>query len=420
MPIYYYDVEGLGPYDGVDELTGSLHVNAAGIVTGTAKMEGGGAYSGPFHAVKIENGILTDLTPNASHARGGKGNDATPIQVAGRLDADGAAVFDDSGTIDVGAMLSASSSEATDISDGGLVTGTADGQAFTVHLGSSQVDAQLVSQADWCYGYGINNVGDVVGRGWFDQLDDFWVTAFIWHHTAGFSTLWKPGFFGFEAYDVNDHGMVVGKAKTVNDFFFPFRMNGGMEQLGGGVKGSANDVNDTGDIAGHLTIANQRHAYLHINSQAADVDLNTRIPPGSGWHLETAQAISDGNFIVGYGTHNGVDRPFLLKPLDQTPPWAKAGQGLTLSQLVITILFGVIEGGSGFGITPGGGPVPIDPDPFRLLRPGQRDVLIGMALEHLAREFSDPELRRRAQEMAVDTMKEAVEQMEKELDQRQP
>jgi hypothetical protein len=44
------------------------------------------------------------------------------------------------------------------------------------------------------------------------------------------------------------------------------------------------------------------------------IDLNTRLPAGSPWVLESAASISDGGQIVGYGTLNGRRRAFLLTP----------------------------------------------------------------------------------------------------------
>ena len=57
-------------------------------------------------------------------------------------------------------------------------------------------------------------------------------------------------------------------------------------------------------------------------------DLNTLVPPGTGWVLESAAAISDGGQIVGYGTLNGKRRAFLLTP----PTDLAAFIGGTLSQ----------------------------------------------------------------------------------------
>ena len=56
---------------------------------------------------------------------------------------------------------------------------------------------------------------------------------------------------------------------------------------------------------------------------AAMVDLNTLLPPASGWVLLSANAINDAGQIVGEGTFNDEPRAFLLTPpvaSDTTPP----------------------------------------------------------------------------------------------------
>jgi hypothetical protein len=42
------------------------------------------------------------------------------------------------------------------------------------------------------------------------------------------------------------------------------------------------------------------------------IDLNSLLPAGSGWVLESADAINDAGQIVGYGSFNGVYESFLL------------------------------------------------------------------------------------------------------------
>jgi hypothetical protein len=73
----------------------------------------------------------------------------------------------------------------------------------------------------------------------------------------------------------------------------------------------------------------------------------------------------------------------------------------------LLILGGVTKGGSGVVITPGG-PHPVGPwDP---LRPETREVLKGMALAELApRLVSDPTLRGRVEEVALDVARQALD-----------
>ena len=49
------------------------------------------------------------------------------------------------------------------------------------------------------------------------------------------------------------------------------------------------------------------------------VDLNTLIPPGSGWMLNEANSISDNGWITGTGFCKNGTRAFLLKPIGAAP-----------------------------------------------------------------------------------------------------
>ena len=44
------------------------------------------------------------------------------------------------------------------------------------------------------------------------------------------------------------------------------------------------------------------------------MDLNALLPANSGWVLTSAIGVNDSGFIVGYGTKNGLTKPFLLAP----------------------------------------------------------------------------------------------------------
>jgi hypothetical protein len=315
-------------------------------------------------------------------------------------------------------MLGAGASEATDVNDGGTVCGTAGGHAFTLNLTSHQVVHPLIQSADWSQAEAINGIGDVVGRG-FLNLPDFWSPAFLYSPNHGLFSLWKPGFFGDSAWDVNDSGVVVGQAKTVDDFYFPFRYDGTIERLGGDLHGSAEGINSQGDIVGYVYSGNETQAVLYEQGQNPPIDLNSRIPPDSGWFLEKAQKINDDGLIVGWGKYGGGERAFLLRPLDSVPPW---GQDWTLN--IEVFVKEILFGGEGIGILlPSGrriypkGP-PVDPSgPFKRLNAAQRDVVVGLAVQMLASHIADPEARRLAEIGGLEAVRAAAERL---LRARQP
>ncbi len=63
------------------------------------------------------------------------------------------------------------------------------------------------------------------------------------------------------------------------------------------------------------TAAGARHAFLY--GDGVLVDLNSLLPPGSGWVLGQATGINDSGQIVGEGIINGQTHGFLLSPSAQ-------------------------------------------------------------------------------------------------------
>jgi probable HAF family extracellular repeat protein len=62
---------------------------------------------------------------------------------------------------------------------------------------------------------------------------------------------------------------------------------------------------DSGDLDGR--------AFLW--RQGKLTDLNSFLPPDSGWQLNGAHAINDAGEIVGYGVHDGGSHAFLMVPI---------------------------------------------------------------------------------------------------------
>lgn len=123
---------------------------------------------------------------------------------------------------------------------------------------------------------------------------------------------------------INDPGVIVGECTDYTDgsgtpHYRPCRwQNGhvtGMPTFGGPY-GGAQDVNDAGTIVGWADAhTNDPRAFVSVDG-GNPIDLNTLIahPTGDHWLLQCANGINNQGWIVGYGTHNGKRRGFVLKP----------------------------------------------------------------------------------------------------------
>ena len=96
-----------------------------------------------------------------------------------------------------------------------------------------------------------------------------------------------------------------------------------MRDLGtlGGSESYAYAVNSSGQIVGESygSSFSSLHAFVYRGSSM--VDLNTLIPPNSGWVLKEATDINDLGQIVGNGYYGGFNRAFLLTPVPEPGSW---------------------------------------------------------------------------------------------------
>jgi probable HAF family extracellular repeat protein len=116
---------------------------------------------------------------------------------------------------------------------------------------------------------------------------------------------------------VNEVGQVAGSSYLANGATqHAFLYSGGtLLDLGtfGGQSSEALGINIHGHIVGRAqTSRGTTRAFLWRDG--SKIDINTLLPPGSGWVLHAATSISDGGQIVGSGTLNGVPQAFLLSP----------------------------------------------------------------------------------------------------------
>ncbi|MGK2954861.1 MAG: hypothetical protein ACSLFI_04210, partial [Solirubrobacterales bacterium] len=123
-----------------------------------------------------------------------------------------------------------------------------------------------------------------------------------------------------DALDLNENGTVVGNSEVAPGVIRAFAWNpgSGMQPIASpntlSGYSSANAIAPDGTIVGSSFNGTQTRAIIREPGKPI-VDLNTLIPPGSGWTLTSARDINDDGQIVGVGQIGGTTRAFLLTPL---------------------------------------------------------------------------------------------------------
>lgn len=207
-------------------------------------------------------------------------------------------------------------------------------QTLSNRPGGNRGTARSISQSGLVVGWSTINskVHDPQTGSQFGLLP---VHAFLWQRGTGkkrrnaerqsagrmrdLGTL--PGCVDSYGYAVNRRGEVVGSAThgksefegvAVRDVAAAFLWRGGkmtaLAKLPGRKNCEAFAINDSSTIAGSCD------SRAVIWSRGKIVDLNTFLPPASGWFLEEAQAINNRGQIVGSGIFQGEPHLFLLTP----------------------------------------------------------------------------------------------------------
>ncbi|MCE9627362.1 MAG: T9SS type A sorting domain-containing protein [Candidatus Eisenbacteria bacterium] len=222
-------------------------------------------------------------------------------------------------------------SDALDLNDAGIVVGSSFDllgreRAFwweggALHdlgtIGGSQSRAS-----------GINQWGDITGMAQIEGDDEF--HAFLSKPGSPLYDLGTLGGPASHAHDINDLVQVCGWSmiEPNNPASRGFVWADGiMKSVGtlGGIYSAAFGLNNLGQVVGASTRADgTQAAFLWQGDQI--VDLNTLLPPGSGWFLSSASDIDANGAIVGEGLNpQGKSRAYLLTPAATTDvPHAQA------------------------------------------------------------------------------------------------
>ena len=202
-------------------------------------------------------------------------------------------------------------------------------KTLSTRPGGNRSTAQGISQSGLVVGWStINSSAHDPETG--SQLGLLPLHAFLWQHAPGkgrrnagrmrdLGTL--PGCVDSYGYSVNRRGEVVGSAThgesrfegvALEDSAAAFLWRGGkmtaLAKLSGRKNCEAFWINDSSTIVGSCA---SRAVIWRLGKIA---DLNTYLPPASGWTLEEAQAINNKGQIVGSGKLNGQEHMFLLTP----------------------------------------------------------------------------------------------------------
>lgn len=240
------------------------------------------------------------------------------------------AFFWDGATHKIGSLPGYPYSEARGISDTGQVAGFAEtGRTDRLH---AWVSRAFVRQADgslldlgtlggpYSAAYAIGASGSVVGKA---DTDSGATHAFLWTPGGGMTDLGILGGADSAAYAVSSADAVAGISDTGDTgtrhgFLFVNGQIRDLAPLPGMDSSMSYGVNSQGQAVGvSQTAAGIKHATVWRDGRPTD--LNTLLPPRSGWVLTEARAVNDHGQIAGQGLWNGKPCAFLLTPLVKTP-----------------------------------------------------------------------------------------------------
>jgi hypothetical protein len=166
-----------------------------------------------------------------------------------------------------------------------------------------------LSPEGWGHALGINERGQIVGSS-HDNPSGFFRRPVIWDAQNGVRQLPAPPTTYPEgsARAINEQGNVAGSVKQRNyDHSAVLWRDGQPTVLW--TRGEAFALNNQDHAVG--TSAGRAHLYR----DGTAIDLNTRIPAGTGISLDSAVGINDSGLIVANGRNaQGKSRVYLLRP----------------------------------------------------------------------------------------------------------
>ena len=315
-----YTIQDLGTL-GTGRVSDGHGVNTLGHVAGESRT----SPTALFHAFLWVDGALTDLgTLGGIQSRAAAINGSD--QIVGSADIFNpfveithAFLWQDGAMQDLG-TLGGTDSVATAINAAGAVVGFSDLSPSGSHAfewkGGEMLDLGTLPGDTFSAAAAINHAGVIVGVSTRPNASRVFLYAN--GSMVGLDELGEQAM----SNAVNDRGQLIATAFDYGDLAWHALLwrNGAVTDLGRlprGTNSYAYGLNDAGQVVGigqflrnGHTLVN--HAFLWMRGHL--FDLNTRIPPGSGWELTEAVSIADNGAITGAGIIGHETHAFLLLP----------------------------------------------------------------------------------------------------------
>jgi probable HAF family extracellular repeat protein len=214
------------------------------------------------------------------------------------------------------------------------------------------------------FAWGINDAGQVVGSSGLCSNtaippEPSGQHAVLWDKDGSVTDLGNLGSAPNVATSINSRGDVVGTAQSAADgtiHAFKWTRGKPMQDLGAfpgafaTVAPCCKTINDRGEVVGFAVDASGQRALVWQGN--VPVDLNTLIPAGSPWYLQTACSINAAGEITGQGLIDGNVHAFLLTPTNGGPGSESvlpAAQSATTTMALSEDARKLLQKGLGFG-----------------------------------------------------------------------
>ena len=215
-------------------------------------------------------------------------------------------------------------SEAEAVNSKGQAVGISNNQAFLWSAGKLKRLAPPPGFTAADAG-AVNDEGAAAGKANKIGLGKTTTHALLWNAKGQAKDLGAlPGYTDSIARGINAKNQVAGwvglsGGTGVRGLTFHYQaflwQNGHMRGLGSIPRlhdSKASALNDKGQVVGNAYYRTDEAALLWQNGKV--YELNTLVPPHSGWKLQNALVINNKGWIIGNGIHNGIRRGFLMTP----------------------------------------------------------------------------------------------------------